>query len=123
MEEITRNKVRSITKIRDEENNHTYPTTKPAILTGNWSKTQDAICEWLRRYQGNKHSLIAYVGRDDINPPLEDNDLSINYDAVEGEMISRAPIESAPGVFCEFFKIDSKSVWDHLADILRETKA
>ena len=35
MAEITRNNVSSIAEIRDEEKNHTDPTTKPEILTGN----------------------------------------------------------------------------------------
>ena len=64
MAKITKNKVRSIADIRDEEKNHTDSTTKPEILTGNWSKTQDEICEWLRRYQRNNHSPISYVCRD-----------------------------------------------------------
>ena len=108
MAEITRNRIRSIAEICDEEKNQTDPTTKPSILTVNWSKTQNAIREWLSRYQGNKHSSLAYVCRDNINPPPEANDPPINYDAVEDEMIDRAPIESAPGVFCESFKIDRK---------------
>ena len=45
MAEITRNRVRSISEIRDEEKNHTDPTTKTEILTGNWQKMQDAISE------------------------------------------------------------------------------
>ena len=61
MAEITRNKVRSIAEIRDEEKNHTYPTTKPEILTVNWSKAQDVIRGCLRRYQGNKYLPLAYV--------------------------------------------------------------
>ena len=61
--------------------------------------------------------------KDYINPPPEANNPYINYNAVEDEIIARAPIESAPGVFCESFKIDSKSVWDHLDDLLWDTKA
>ena len=60
--------------------------------------------------------------RGNINPPPYANYTYTNYDAVEDEMIDRAPIESASGVFCESFKIDNKSVWDHLADILWDTK-
>ena len=45
MAEIIRKKVRSVAEICDEEKNHTDPTTKPSILTGIWSKTQDAIRE------------------------------------------------------------------------------
>ena len=57
-----------------------------------------------------------------IKPPTEANYPSINCNTVNYEMITRAPIESAPGVFCDSFKIDSKSVWYHLADLLRDTK-
>ena len=99
MAEITRNNVSSIAEIRDEEKNHTEPTTKPEILTGNWLKIQDAIIEWLSRYQGNNHSPLAYVCIDNINPSPEANDPSINYDAVKDKIISSTPIESAPGVF------------------------
>ena len=38
-------------------------------------------------------------------------------------MISRAPIELAPGILTETAKVDNKSLWDKLADILRDTKA
>ena len=38
-------------------------------------------------------------------------------------MIARAPINTATGIYCDSFKIESKSVWDHLSDLLRDTKA
>ena len=48
--EIKRPIVISITDICDEERKHTNPDTKPSVLTGNWSKTQDAIREWIHHY-------------------------------------------------------------------------
>ena len=83
MANVTRAKVRSISKIRDEEKNHVDPTTKPSVLTGDWSKTQDVIREWLRRYQGTNNAPLAYLIRDYINPPPEADDPSTGYDIVE----------------------------------------
>ena len=48
MLEITRNKVRSIAEIRDEEKNHTDPTTKPAIIvnpTPRVPQTRVILCD------------------------------------------------------------------------------
>ena len=69
--EITRQIVRSITDIRDEERNHMDTDTKLSVLIGNWSKLQDAIRECLYRYQGTKKTHLAYVCRDEINPSVE----------------------------------------------------
>ena len=83
----------------DQEKNHEGMCKKLSVLTGNWSKTQDEIMEWLRRYHDTKKAPLAYVACDDINPPDEAYDLSTNYDTVEEEKIVQAPIELAPGVF------------------------
>ena len=92
------------------------------VLTWNWSKTQDAIIEWLRRYYGAKKAPLSYVARDDINPPPEADDPSTNYYMTEDEMIARAPIELASGVFNATYKFDNKALWDKLSDLLRDTK-
>ena len=123
MAETTRPIVISITDIRDEERNYTNPDTKPLVLTCNWSKTQYAIQEWLLCYQGTKKTPLAYVCRDNINPPAEAPNPSTNNETVEDEMITRAPINTTPGIYYDSFKIDSKVVWDHIADLLRDTKA
>ena len=38
-------------------------------------------------------------------------------------MIANAPIESAPGILTETAKVDKTSLWDKLADLLRDTKS
>ena len=61
MPEITRVIFRSIINLRDEEKYRVDPNTKPLVLTGKWSKTQDAIRKWLRRYMGAKKSPLEYL--------------------------------------------------------------
>ena len=43
MAEITRKRVRSISEIRNEENNPTDPTTKSEIITGNYSSSYERL--------------------------------------------------------------------------------
>ena len=74
MASIKRATVRSLRNLRDQEKNHEDPETKPSDFTGNWSKTQDAIREWLLRYHGTKKAPLAYVACDEINPPDEADD-------------------------------------------------
>ena len=123
MPEITRVLVRSIVDLRDEEKDHVDPDTKPSVLTGNWSKTQDTIREWLRHYLGANNSPLAYVVRDDLNPKPEADDPSANYETIEEEIIARSPIESALGVYTETCKFYNRAIWDKLADLLRDTKS
>ena len=66
---------------------------------------------------------MGYLIREEINPLPEVDDPPTNYATIEDETIARAPIESAPGILTENSKVDNKSLWDTLADILRETKA
>ena len=88
MASIKRATVRSLRNLRDQEKNHEDPETKPLDFTGNWSKTQDAIREWLRCYHGTKKAPLMYVASDEINLPDEADDLSTNYDTVEYKIIS-----------------------------------
>ena len=111
MPEITWVLVCSIVDLCDEENDHVDSDTKPSVLTGNWSKTQDAIREWLRRYLGAKKYPLEYLVRDDLNPKPQADDPSANYETIEDDMVARAPIEQSPGVYTETCKVDNCALW------------
>ena len=70
----------SLSTLRNEEENHKAPGSKPKIDHKNWLKTSEAIVEYLSKTLGCTKIPLAYVVRDDEDVPLH-----------RREMIRRAP--------------------------------
>ena len=66
---------------------------------------------------------MGYLIREEINLLPEADDPPTKFSTIEDEMIARALIESAPGILTGTSKVDNKSLWDKLVDLLRDTKA
>ena len=65
---VTLPNVRALREHRQWEDDH-KDAEAPEINTKDWSKTIEAIREWLRDTLGTTKIPLAYVIRDEINPP------------------------------------------------------
>ena len=117
--DITLANVRKLRELRQFE--QSYETTDDSIVINprDWPKTIEGIQEYLRSYLGETKIPLAYVIRENVDPPA-DPDPSTGYTTVQDEMISRAPHKDAAGDPHPTFVADSKKVWELLSATGRE---
>jgi len=118
--DITLDAVRAYAEMRDYELNYENPETKPTIDDKDWPKTFEALEQYFTSKRGEYHIPLAYVIRDEVDPPAPADDPEGNYATPVEEMIARAPHERN-GQLDPVFIINSGKVLDDLADMFRET--
>ncbi len=64
---ITVDKVRRFPHLRETKNDHSDPEELPKLDPKNWSKTLEAIQEYLRGFLGTTKVPLSYVIRDQVN--------------------------------------------------------
>ena len=93
---------------------------KPEIDAKDWPKTIEAIENWLAGCLGITKIPLAYVIREEINPPAANTDPQHNYQSLRDEMINRAPIMNATGQgFNSTYLADRANVWEKLSSLTR----
>lgn len=116
--EITLQNVRSITGLREWEQNHTDLKAPPNIINNkNWPKTFEAIVELLRANLGVTGIPLAYVVRD---TEAVEADPQGGWATKQDEMIGRAPHVDAAGNATATFITDRQRTWELLASISRD---
>ena len=121
-EDITREKIRALSGLREWESNYSEPDAPEGLINPkDWVRTFEAIHEFLRTQLGTTGIPLAYVIRKDVSTKDEGNDPTFpsGYFTHQDEMIARAPIE-ANGQYTPTFVHDNQRVWDILAPLVRD---
>ena len=112
--DITMVNITAMRELRDFETSHEDPEV-PEVDERDWPKTIDAIREHLANCYGTTGIPLAYVIRENVNPPAADP--PGGYDTEEEEMIARAPHRvnvAANAAFTAQYKIDRGLVYEKL---------
>ena len=114
--------IRRLHELKDSEQNHKDPDSKPTINDKNWAKTLEAVEEHLRNYLGETKIPLSYVVRREAEVPPQATDPSANYPLVQDEMIRRASHQTGEGSVDPVFEVDNRLVWTIIADLMRDHK-
>ena len=75
-----------------EEDSTEGLVTTPTIHTKDWLKTLEGIKDYLRTFRGINGTPLLYVVRKQLVPTSAEEYPSNGYDAIDEEIIARAPI-------------------------------
>ena len=125
--DITCPNIKALKALREEEDASKDPTKEPTIDKKNWSKTLEAIQEWIGMHLGITKVPLSYVVREEIDYPPHPTEPAFGqpespYSSHQEEMVARAPIRSRSivPVFMADFQIDNKAVWELICGLCRE---
>ena len=111
VQDITEAAIRSLDELRNHEKDHVQPTEKPTIDHSNWYKTLKAVQQYFSDFLGCTKAPLAYVIRDDVAVPDEDEDPADGYETPQEEMIARMPHGT------NFYREDNQKVFSLLHEI------
>ena len=114
--------IRRLRELKDSEQNHKDPDSKPTINDNNWAKNLEEVEEHLRNYLGETKILLSYVVRREAEVSPQATDPSANYPLVQEEIILRAPHQTVAGAVDPVFEVDNRLVWTIIADLMRDHK-
>jgi hypothetical protein len=92
-EDITLGAVTSLQELFEDEAKVKDTTDKPTISHDNWHRNMTAIVDYLKLCYGRSNIPLAYVVRDNVAVPDEEDDPRENYNSAADEMIAQAPHE------------------------------
>ena len=125
--DITCTSIKTFKALREEEEASKDPTKTPTLDKKNWSKTLEAVQEWIGGHLGITKVPLSYVVREEVDYPPHPTDPAFGqpdspYSSHQEEMVARAPIRSRSivPVFIAEYQIDNKSVWELLCGLCRE---
>ena len=99
---VTLVRIRELRSLREEEEKHVSPPSKPTIIEENWSKTMEAILTYIQLHLGITKVPLAYVVRDSPDMPpgidLRMGEGDSLYASHQDELTFRAPHYVAGGV-------------------------
>ena len=124
---ITCPTIKKLKSLRDKEDSHSEPTKNPIIDPKNWSKTLEAVQEWISLHLGINKAPFSYVTRVEIDPQPHTGNVAYElpdfvYLSPQEEMIARSPIRSTGivVVYDNDFIIDNKAVWEVICKLCRD---
>ena len=118
---------------RETEDNNTDPKMPPKIDSKDWTKTMEAVEDYLRQFCGVNDALLSYIARKELKTVHEVDTTSTSYPTLDEEMVACAPIlESTAsgalsyldrnGPFFDTYITDRTMDWDKTAVILQDHK-
>ena len=119
-QEITVENVQRYREHKEWEKTHKDPTV-PELTFKDWPRTIEAIHEHLRNCLGTSKIPLAYVVRDELDPPAGNDD---EYETFQDELIARAPIRvpaaNMEWTYTHAYLQDREKVYDIIAGLTRE---
>ena len=116
--DVTLESVRSIRELKEWEDSHTDSDPPDKIINArDWTKTLEAVVEFLRGNLGTSKIPLSYVVRDQLAPT---DDPENGWPTLQDEMIARAPIMRNDEEYNLTFANDNQKVWDLISKITRE---
>jgi hypothetical protein len=102
--------------MHDYKLNYENPKRKPTINDKDWPKTFEALKQYFTLKRGEYHIPLAYVIREQVDPPTAADNPVDNYAMPVEEMIACA-LHERNGQPNPVFIINSGKVLDNLADM------
>ena len=113
--DLTLPRVRALRQRRIEEKGHT-DADAPELNFKDWTKTIEAIEDYLKNCLGVTKIPLAYVIRDDQAPTPRPTG---GFQSRADELIARAPIVDNTGAYTDTFLQDRKKVWELLSKLTK----
>jgi len=127
--DVTLTEVRKLSRQREvESKTKDTGADAPKLNSKDWPKTIEGLEEYLATFRGVTGAPLSYVVRKQLIPPVGADDPATNYDTLDEEMISRAPIiegrvGTEDGPFTESSVMDRLKVWEKLSVLMADHEA
>ena len=117
--DVTLTNIRKLRDLKKWEEDH-KDAEPPTINSRDWSKTIEAIEEYLFGCLGSTKIPLKYVIREEMSVPPAATDPSVAYPSLQDELVRRAPIKDGSGFATPTYLSDRQKVWELLSELLRD---
>jgi hypothetical protein len=113
--------VRAIKELKQEEEQHQDPDTKPTINAKNWPKTLESINDYIDGYLGVTGAPLSYVIR--MEPAIQPgaDDPEANYDTEHEQMVARMPHTDGENP-AAWYVTDNRKTYDLIHTLFHDTE-
>ena len=123
--DIALSRIKTLKNLREEEESAIGPLLPPKVDVKNWSKTLEAIQEWISMYQGIKKSPFLrhpnYYRFPDYATDPAYLDPDSEYSSYQKKITARSPIHHhLPATFAANYTVDNKAVCELIASVCRD---